>query len=153
MIKQTTNPVGLWQPGPHHFSQCVAVTGPARLIYLAGQTAIDADGQIQGQGDFAAQTRLCFDNIATALASQGATLADVTALTVFFVDLENLDAYTAILREYFPVSAPTQTVVEVKRLAMKELLIEIVATAACDPAPSASGGLTALGGRATGRLP
>jgi 2-iminobutanoate/2-iminopropanoate deaminase len=130
MKRQATNPSGLWQPGPHHFSQCVTVTDPSRLIYLAGQTAIDEHGQIQGEGDFAAQTRLCFRNIAAALADQGATLAAVTALTVFFVDLENLETYTTILREFIPADAPTQTVVEVRRLAMKELLIEIVATAA-----------------------
>ncbi|MGA9871265.1 MAG: RidA family protein [Rhodococcus sp. (in: high G+C Gram-positive bacteria)] len=129
MNKYVLAPDTVWDPGAQLLSQCVVVTGADRTLYLSGQTAITPDGQFEGIGDVDAQIRLSFENIRLIMSAAGGTLDNVVKLTVYFVDLGHLDTYTGILGELFPASRPAQTVVEVSRLAMPELLIEIDATA------------------------
>nr|WP_296776856.1 RidA family protein [Rhodococcus sp. (in: high G+C Gram-positive bacteria)] len=129
MDKYVISPGTVWDPGAQLLSQCVAVENASKTLYLSGQTAITADGQFEGVGDVEAQIRLSFENIRLILDAAGGTLANVVKLTVYFADVSNLDTYTAILGELFPETRPAQTVVEVSRLAMPELLIEIDAVA------------------------
>ncbi len=129
MDKQVLQPDDVWDPGPHLFSQAVVVTGATRFVYLAGQTSIDADGAIVGVDDVETQIRTSFDNIGRLLAAAGAALSDVVKLTAYFTDMAALDTYTRILGEVFPTVRPAQTVVQVVRLAMPELLVELDATA------------------------
>jgi 2-iminobutanoate/2-iminopropanoate deaminase len=130
MQQSTLQPTTVWAPGEHLFAQCVAVTDARQTLYLAGQTSIDAEGTIIGTGDVEAQIRLSFANIAAILAEAGGTLDNVVKLTVYLLDMAALPIYTRVLGELFPVSRPSQTVVQVSRLAMAELLVEIDATAA-----------------------
>lgn len=129
MNKYVVSPETVWDPGEQLLSQCVVVENVARTLYLSGQTAITADGQFHGVGDVEAQIRLSFENIRLILDAAGGSLAGVVKLTVYFVDLNALAVYTSILGELFPETRPAQTVVEVARLAMPELLIEIDAVA------------------------
>ena len=116
----------MWDPGAQLLSQCVVVRDVERTLYLSGQTAITADGSFAGVGDVDAQIRLSFENIRLILDAAGGALDNVVKLTVYFRDL---DIYTGILGELFPETRPAQTVVEVARLAMPELLVEIDAVA------------------------
>ncbi len=52
--------------------QVITVTGPARTIYIGGQDAVDAQGNIVGKGDLAAQTHQVLRNLRTALAAASA---------------------------------------------------------------------------------
>jgi 2-iminobutanoate/2-iminopropanoate deaminase len=123
------SPDTVWDPGAQLLSQCIVVENVSRTLYLSGQTAINADGRFEGVDDVDAQIRLAFENIRLILASADGTIDNVVKLTVYFVDIGNLDTYTRILGELFPSTRPAQTVVEVARLAMPELLIEIDAVA------------------------
>nr|WP_206030425.1 RidA family protein [Rhodococcus sp. B10] len=123
------SPDTVWDPGEQLLSQCVVTSNASRTLYLSGQTAITADGRFAGIDDVEAQIRLAFENIRLILAAADGTLDDVVKVTVYFVDIGNLDTYTRILGELFPQTRPAQTVVEVARLAMPELLIEIDAVA------------------------
>lgn len=129
MNKNVISPDTVWDPGAQLLSQCVAVEQASTTLYLSGQTAITADGQFAGIGDVDTQIRLAFENIRLIVDAAGGTLDNVVKLTVYFVDLRNLDTYTGILGELFPETRPAQTVVEISRLAMPELLIEIDAVA------------------------
>lgn len=129
MNKYVLSPDTVWDPGAQLLSQCVVVEQAAKTLYLSGQTAITADGQFEGIGDIEAQIRLSFENIRLIVAAAGGSLDNVVKLTVYFADLSNLDIYTSILGELFPDARPAQTVVEIARLAMPELLIEIDAVA------------------------
>lgn len=129
MNKYVVSPDTVWDPGAQLLSQCVVVENSARTLYLSGQTAITADGRFEGIDDIEAQIRLSFENIRLILDAAGGTIDNVVKLTVYFVDLSRLDTYTSILGELFPETRPAQTVVEVSRLAMPELLIEIDAVA------------------------
>jgi enamine deaminase RidA (YjgF/YER057c/UK114 family) len=129
MDRRIISPPTVWDTGAELFAQCTAVTGAQQVLYLAGQTSISAAGEIVGIDDPEQQIRLSFENVRLILVAAGATLADVVKLTVYFTDLDNLPLYTRILGELYPVARPSQTVVQVARLALPELLIEIDATA------------------------
>ncbi|OZM76673.1 RidA family protein [Pseudonocardia sp. MH-G8] len=77
------NPAGL--PQVDLYRQVSVATG-SRLVFIAGQVALDAEGRKVGEGDFAAQVEQCYLNIGVALAEVGATFDDVAKLTVYLVD-------------------------------------------------------------------
>src|SRR5579864_4571171 len=45
------------------YSQAVEVPKGARLIYVAGQVAMDRSGKLLGEGDFRVQTKQTFENL------------------------------------------------------------------------------------------
>ena len=49
---------------PPGYSQIVEVAA-GRIIFIAGQTALDSDGQVVGRADFAAQAAQVFRNLAS----------------------------------------------------------------------------------------
>ncbi|MCR6480458.1 RidA family protein [Variovorax sp. ZS18.2.2] len=99
-------------------------------IYLSGQVSVTNDGQTVGAGDIAAQVRQAYRNVATVLASFGATMADIVDETLFVTDiagfLDNADALFGIRTEMFGGEPQvSQTLVEVSRLGSADWLIEI----------------------------
>lgn len=131
MKKEFINPSGL-APSPA-YTHSVAVEGAVKMIFIAGQVAIDEKGKIVGAGNLGAQTRKVFDNLALALHGAGATPADVVKLNLYVVDYKPQD-YAAI-REvrtgFFPAGKPpASTLVGVAALALDGLLIEVEAIAA-----------------------
>jgi enamine deaminase RidA (YjgF/YER057c/UK114 family) len=81
---QLLSPDGLVQNPA--FSHIAVVSGPVKTIYVGGQDAITADGEIVGKGDLAAQTAQILANIETALAAAGAGLEHVVKWNVFVVE-------------------------------------------------------------------
>lgn len=118
---------------PPGYSQIVDVAA-GRLIFIAGQTALDGDGNVVGKGDFAAQAVQVFDNLTTALTAAGCTAANLVKLTVFLRDMGNLGAYREARNRFFasvtPPAAPAVTLIEVSKLYGPDFLIEIEAIAA-----------------------
>jgi enamine deaminase RidA (YjgF/YER057c/UK114 family) len=118
---------------PPGYSQVVEVhTG--RTIFIAGQTALDRDGELVGRNDFRAQAAQVFRNLDIALASVGCTAAHLVKLTVFLRDMDNLPIYREQRNLFFattsPPAAPAVTLVEVSRLYGPDFMIEIEAIAA-----------------------
>lgn len=89
---ELSTPATLPSTSTHHQ---VAIAAGSRLVFVAGQVALDADGNRVGDGDTAAQVEQCYVNLAAALASVGATFDDVAKLTVYTTDLtsEGLQAF------------------------------------------------------------
>src|SRR5436305_10431787 len=118
---------------PPGYSQIVEVTA-GRIIFIAGQTALDRDGQVVGSGDFAAQAAQVFRNLGIALQASGCTAANLVKLTVFLTDMENLGRYREARNRFFatvsPPAAPAVTLVEVSKLYGADFMIEIEAIAA-----------------------
>src|SRR5215213_6041808 len=118
---------------PPGYSQIVEVT-PGRLIFIAGQTALDRDGNVVGKNDFAAQAQQVFENLTIALRASGCTAANLTKLTVFLTDMDHLAPYREARNCFFasvtPPAAPAVTLVEVSKLYGPDFLIEIEAIAA-----------------------
>jgi enamine deaminase RidA (YjgF/YER057c/UK114 family) len=126
-----TNPPGLGVPPG--YSQVVEIRG-GRIIFIAGQTALDRNGQVVGKADFAKQAAQVFENLAIALQSVGCTAANLIKLTVFLRSMDDLSAYREARNRFFatvtPMAAPAVTLVEVSRLYGPDFLIEIEAIAA-----------------------
>jgi enamine deaminase RidA (YjgF/YER057c/UK114 family) len=118
---------------PPGYSQVVEVRA-GRLIVIAGQTALDRDGKLVGQDDFAAQADQVFRNLSAALQSVGCSAADLVKLTVFLRDMGDLATYREARNRFFatvvPPAAPAVTLIEVSELYAPEFLIEIEAMAA-----------------------
>ncbi len=118
---------------PPGYSQVVEVKA-SRLIFIAGQTATDQDGELVGKNDFSAQAAQVFRNLNIALRSVGATAGNLVKLTVFLRNMNNLSAYREERNRFFetvaPPAAPAVTLVEVSRLYGPDFMIEIEAIAA-----------------------
>ena len=119
---QRMNPAGL--STPTGYSHVVSTRG-TRTIYVAGQVAFDAKGQIVGKGDLAAQTRQVFANLETALKAAGATFDDVVKTNYYMLDATQVQVVRDIRGQYFTKGLPASTLVEVRRLANPDWLIEI----------------------------
>ena len=118
---------------PPGYSQIVEVSA-GRMIFIAGQTAVDADGHVVGKYDFAAQAEQVFHNLSIALQASGCTAANLVKLTVFLTDMEHLGRYREARDRFFasvtPPAAPAVTLVEVSKLYGPDFKIEIEAIAA-----------------------
>jgi enamine deaminase RidA (YjgF/YER057c/UK114 family) len=118
---------------PPGYSQVVEVSA-SRIIFIAGQTALDSAGNVVGKGDFAAQAGRVFHNLGLALQASGCTAANLVKLTVFLTDMDNLASYREARNRFFasvsPPAAPAVTLVEVSKLYGADFLIEIEAVAA-----------------------
>ena len=101
-----------------------------RLVYIAGQVAMDTSGNLVGPGDFRAQTKQTFENLKGALAANGATFENVVKLNSYFIDVKQAPIFREVRDQYVNVAnPPVSTAVEVRRLVRKEWLIEIEAIA------------------------
>lgn len=111
----------------------VAEVSSGKLVYIAGQVALDAAGQLVGEDDFEKQVRQVFVNLEHALNAAGASFADVIKMNYFCVDKVESSAI-ALVREvrdqYLNTAAPpVSTFVFVSRLVRPEWLIEVEAVA------------------------
>jgi enamine deaminase RidA (YjgF/YER057c/UK114 family) len=118
---------------PPGYSQIVDVRA-GRIIFIAGQTALDRDGNLVGKHDFSAQAAQVFRNLTLALQASRCTPANLAKLTVFLTDINNLAGYREARNRFFasvtPPAAPAVTLVEVSKLYGPDFLIEIEAIAA-----------------------
>ena len=113
------------------FSHIAVVPPGATTIYVGGQNAVDTDGSLVGENDVAAQASRALENVETALASAGATLADVISWTVLFVDGVDLGAaYGAIGPKLASEEPGLVTSAMVSGLGVPGALIEVSAVAA-----------------------
>jgi enamine deaminase RidA (YjgF/YER057c/UK114 family) len=106
-----------------------AVVKAGNTVFVSGQVAFDANGDLVGEGDFAAQAAQTFDNVEAALRAAGATTEDMTKITTFLVNVADYPAYAAERLKRFPENGPASSTVVVKALVFPELLIEIEAVA------------------------
>lgn len=125
MELERLNPASLAPPSG--FSHAVAADG-GRIVFLAGQTALDSDGQITGE-TVTAQFERALANLLTALAAAGGSPAHLASLTVYAVDLGDYRAHAAelgaIWRRLAGRDYPAMAAVGVSRLWDTAALVEI----------------------------
>ncbi|HYW03666.1 MAG TPA: RidA family protein [Gammaproteobacteria bacterium] len=106
------------------------------LVFTSGQAAIARDGSLVGVGDFDAQADQVFANLAAVLEAGGSSLERVIKVTIHLTDMANFPKIVELRGRYFSPPWPADTIVEVRALALPELMIEIEAVAL------AGGGMT-----------
>jgi reactive intermediate/imine deaminase len=105
------------------YSRAVRV-GP--FVYVSGTGAIDpSTGKVVGIGDPYAQTTQILQNIAHALTQAGATIEHVVRSRIFVTNITDWEGIAKAHREYFGDIRPAALMVEVSRLVLPEMLVEI----------------------------
>ncbi len=121
---QRKNPEGMTQPTA--YTHLVKFD---KFLFIAGQVALDAEGNVIGAGDMKAQVRQILENLKTILASEGADFSNIVKINTFTTDIEAFFETGDIRREYFGSNAPASTLVQIERLARPVFLVEIEAIA------------------------
>jgi 2-iminobutanoate/2-iminopropanoate deaminase len=112
-------------PAPlSHYTDAVRF---GNILFVSGLTAHDAEGKIVGATDAAAQTRQILTNLKLVLDAAGATMADVLKVTVFLTNIDDRAAINPVRHEFFGPTRPASTLIEVSRLALPEMKVEIEA--------------------------
>ena len=123
-IKSETLP-----PSPG-YSQAVEIRPGTRLIYIAGQVAMDHSGKLVGEGDLRAQATQTFENLKAALQASGSNFENVVKLNSYFVDMSQLPAFREVRDKYVnTANPPASTAVQVSRLFREGFLVEVEAIA------------------------
>jgi reactive intermediate/imine deaminase len=129
-----TNPPTL--SAPSGFTHVVEVNGPAKMVYISGQIALDKSGKLVGGGDMKAQAEQVFRNLEAALAAAGAKFSDVVKMNTYTTDMAQVQAIRDVRSKYFGSVTPASTLVQVVHLARPELLLEIEVIAAVTAGPT-----------------
>jgi 2-iminobutanoate/2-iminopropanoate deaminase len=120
-----------WTKG--RFSEAVTVTGPGKMIFLAGVGAEDENGKggdILHKGDFAGQCKYAYDKIKRALEKNGATLADTVKIVTYMTDVRYApDAGKCRQEAFGTMPLPAHTLLTINQLAWPGMLVEIDVTA------------------------
>jgi len=107
------------------YSQAIVANG---MVFTAGQIALNARGEMVGDGDVAAETRQVLSNLAAVLEEAGAGLDSVVKTTVFLADMEDFAAMNAVYAQFFKAPYPARAAVQAARLP-KDVRVEIEAVA------------------------
>jgi 2-iminobutanoate/2-iminopropanoate deaminase len=126
-MKTILRPQKLAKPGGN-YSHGVLVK-PGRLLFIAGQTAVDSSGTIVGIGDAYAQSKQVYENIGAILSEAGGTFADIVKITTYITDIAYRVKVHEVRSQYLQKDFPASTLVVVKGLARQDFLVEVEAIA------------------------
>jgi enamine deaminase RidA (YjgF/YER057c/UK114 family) len=147
-------PIGMYSAG--------FAVEPARLVFVSGQVAMNAEGHVVGEGDIKAQAAQVYRNLAAVLAEAGCTLRDVVKFTTFLVRNADWTPFAEWRRAEYPKLFPdgvypANTGVVVVELARPTLLLEVEAIAVRPGGPAVrsrrprAGAASRRGGRGPGK--
>ena len=124
MSLERINPDALARPSG--FSH--AVVGEGKIVFLAGQTAMDADGRIVGDG-VVAQFERALGNLLTALQAAGGEPHQLASLTIFIVNVPDYRAHVRdigeVWRRLVGTHYPAVAGIGIARLWDPEALVEL----------------------------
>lgn len=117
---------------PRGFSHGLLATAGSRVLFVAGQTAADAEGRVI-DGAFVAQFEVALTRVLTVVATAGGKAENVGRMTIFVTDIDaylaNRPALGEIWKRLMGDHYPAMALVEVKRLVDEDAEVEIEATA------------------------
>ncbi len=121
---------------PFYISQAFRV---GDLVYTSGQAALSPEGELVGIDDFDAQAQQTFENLQAVLAAAGSGLDRIIKVTIYLTDMAQFPKIVELRQRWLTAPYPADTIVEVKSLALPELMIEIEAIALADGGTIAAG--------------
>jgi enamine deaminase RidA (YjgF/YER057c/UK114 family) len=123
MATKAIQPKSLSDPRPR-YSQGILAEG-GKLLFVAGQTAADKDGNVVGKGDIEAQTAQVFKNLRAVLEEAGGSLDHLVMTTTYITDRKYREGYNKVRMQQYKKNFPTSTLVIITGLAHPDYLIEI----------------------------
>lgn len=129
MKKSLTNPDTVARPVGTYSQLATVEVGDAVFLYLAGQVALDKEGNLVGPNDFLRQVVQVLDNIKAILEASGATMNDIIKVNTFVTDMAHRSELRGVYPHYFTGTPPVSTLVQVSQLASPDWLIEVEAVA------------------------
>jgi 2-iminobutanoate/2-iminopropanoate deaminase len=121
------------------FSEVVTVSGPGKMIFLAGVGAEDENGTIGTilyPGDFRGQCRYAFDKVKRNLARHQATVADIVKIVAYVTDIRSgADYFNCLTEALGDAPRPAHTFLNINQLAHPGMLVEIDVTAIVSQGP------------------
>ena len=92
------------QPASVHSTAGVGYSHVAKAgdtVYIAGQIALDAGGNLLGKGDVEAQTHQVYANLQAILDELGGSLEDIVKLTTYLTERSHLEAFRRVRNRFF----------------------------------------------------
>jgi 2-iminobutanoate/2-iminopropanoate deaminase len=123
MSTKAIQPKTLNDPRPRYTHGILAEGG--RLLFIAGQTSVDKDGNVVGKGDIEAQTAQVYKNLIAVLQEAGGSLDNLVMTTTYIVDRKYREGYNKVRMQQYKANPPTSTLVIITGLAHPDYLIEI----------------------------
>jgi enamine deaminase RidA (YjgF/YER057c/UK114 family) len=123
------NPEGLHKNPA--YTQAVIVSGAAKTIYIGGQNAVDASGNIVGKENIKEQVEQIFKNLRIILDASGAKLENIVKWNIYVVDNQPIEPGFEVFQRVWDKrrNPPVITTVFVPKLGNPDFLVEIEATA------------------------
>ena len=122
-MTKVIQPKSLSDPRPRYSQGILAEEG--KLLFVAGQTASDKEGNVVGKGDIEAQTAQVFKNLAAVLEEAGGSLDHLVMTTTYITDRKHREGYNKVRMQQYKKNSPTSTLVIITGLAHPDYLIEI----------------------------
>jgi reactive intermediate/imine deaminase len=117
---------------PNGYSHAASVNS-GRVVFIAGQVALDPSGNLVGKGDFRAQAQQVFQNLKAAVEAAGGNFGNIIKLNIYVADTSQLPVFREVRDLFIDLkNPPTSTAVQVAALFRPEFLIEIEAVAVVD---------------------
>ena len=123
MTRENIASGGKWEPIVG-FSRAVKVNNH---IFVSGTTAVDSDGNVVGLNDPYKQTVFIIKKIEDALKKTGNSLKDVVRTRIFTTNMDYWDEIGRAHGEFFSEILPASSIIEVQRLIVEDMLVEIEA--------------------------
>jgi 2-iminobutanoate/2-iminopropanoate deaminase len=117
---EVIQPEGIYQPATY-----VHAMRAGKTLYVAGQVARDANGQLVAPGDAAGQARQLYHNLGVVLKAAGADWRNVVKITTYLVDSADAAAVSAVRLETFGAHRPPHTGLIVAALGSPEVRVEV----------------------------
>lgn len=127
MTRQVIQPSTIVDPRPR-YSQGIVTQG-GRMLFIAGQTSVDAVGAVVGKGDIERQAVQVFENLRAVLEAAGGTFANLVMTTTYLTDIAQRPVFSEVRARFYDRDVPASTLVVVESLANPDLLVEVDAIA------------------------
>ena len=126
MKRTAYQPPDVFVPAGKSYSHGIIVEA-GKTLYVAGQTARDAQGNVVCKGDAAGQTRQVLENMKKVIEGAGGRMEDVAKTTVYITDIKHREAVGRVRQEFFKGDPPANTLLVISGLADPDFLVEIEA--------------------------
>jgi 2-iminobutanoate/2-iminopropanoate deaminase len=122
MKMQTLHSPKVKEPAPRTWSNAKRC---GDQFFVSGMTAHDGQGKVEGDASMYGQALTTFRKIQGMVEAAGAKMDDIIEMTIYVTDIAQRKEVWRAREQFFSGDFPCSTLVEVKGLAVPELLVEI----------------------------